>query len=777
MINLICAFRSIFRARWDNAAKIVSLALGLSVGLVIFSVMTFHLSYDNFFTDKDRVYQMRCTYELNGEKDESDMLWAPIAPALTEDIPGVESATRMFRSGKMDYSDGEHWFSESTIFGDSLLFDVLDFGALRGNPRTGLSGRNNAFLSEPAAQRMFGDEDPVGKTIFYNNTPLTITGVFGKVPDNCHVRLDVILSLASVENMMNAGSGWGGGDSYLTYAKIAPDVKIGDIEAALPAFFKKHGQEEELREWGMSFFFVPISDVHSGDRDVVRNNILLGVLALVILFIAALNFVLLTLSSLADRARTIGVHKCSGARASNVFSMLLAETALYIVVSTLIAAGVILALSPQIMALTGESLASLFAPQRLWFAVTTVAGLFVVAGVLPARVFASVPVTAAYRPATPGRRAWKRALLFVQFAAAAFVLIFLVVVVRQYQMFLKKDLGYDFHNVAYMHTPPTSGEEFNSIRTELLSLPQVEDVSVAFDMFIGLSGQPAYNPETKELLFGCRITGMDSLTIPLLGIEIVAGANFTEEMGWNHVIVNEKYVELMHWTDDPIGKLIRDETEGDLKTIVGVTRDFMTNGLQYGIQPLVIHAAKMRPEGRLYERLLLIKLSGMTRADIEAVNKKLAALYPGQQVGVQSYAETIGSMYSTEKELRNTVFIVGITVLLIALAGMVGYISYELRRRSREIAIRKIHGAGRGDILRVVSADIAVMVAAALLVGAAAAWYAGGQWLSQFAYKVQLSWWIFAAGAGTVLLVVAATVLLKTRAILRENPVKSIKTE
>ncbi len=780
MKSLSYAFRNVFKLRWNNFVKIVSLSLGLAFGLIIFAMVTFHLSYNNFIPNKERIYQLRCIDYMDKKPHEGQMMLGPIAPAMMNEIPGVEKATRYFDHGNLDCYYEDNLFKLRAIVGDSVLFDVLDFGVLRGDPKTGLSGKNGVFISNAFARRIFKEQDPIGKILFYNKTfPLVITGVFREVPRNSDFRIDMVLPFSYISEF-NLGDSWNGGDSFYTYAKLKEGINPDSVIAQIPQLFKNHKAESILEMYKLEYFFVPLTQIHLGDTETKLVNTILGVLASIILFITAVNFILITLSSLSERAKIIGVHKCNGAGQKAIFGMLLTETAVYIFISLLLSLGWLLAFSKQIEQFTNESLLTLFTPQRLTFLILVISAFFIVAAMIPARIFAMVPVTAAFRTSASNRRWWKRTMLFFQFVAVTFVVVILIIFGLQYHMFITKNIGYSYENVLYFQTRFENKKDCKALVQELLTLPEVKDVSIVSDLYTyGLSGNPAYDLETKEVLFVCRTTQMDSRCIPLLEMQMAEGSNFAPDMGWDCAIVNQEYVELMHWKDNSVGKLIlTDPSQGGKPIrIVGVVKNFMLTSLHKELEPIVIHPIAGDSDNMYYYLKFLIKTTDISPEIITKINTKLAKLIPENDVTVSSYKETLMLNYESEKMMRNAVLIISLVILVISLSGLIGYLGYEIGRRRREIAIRKVNGAGKWDVLKIISTDIQVIALLAVVIGSTLAYFMGEHWLSQFAYKISLSLWIFVCGGLAVLAIVFAVVFLKTRRMANENPVKSLKAE
>lgn len=772
MRNLVYACRAVFRWRGNNLIKIVSLTLGLAVGVMLFSRVAFEQSFDNFYPDGDRIYQIIVKSIINKETDEYDMIYEPLTRAIAEDFAEVESATHIYRAWTSAYYIGEQSYNMNTVYADSLFFDVLDFGVVRGDPKVSLGTKGNVFISERYAERMFEDKDPVGQMIMLErNEPLTVCGVFRDVPENSHIVMDAVISFSTLSSSM--GMSWDGGDSFRGYFKFHDPASVPDVEARLmDALQRHHDYKADAAEgYDLKYFFRPITEVYTSDSTVRLMSIMLSLLAFVIIFMSAMNYVLLSLSSLATRAKEVGVHKCNGASSWTIFKIFLYETGIYVVGALLLVALVLWALQPDIEEAVDVTFASMFSLGNLWAVLTVVGVLFVVSGVIPAKIFSSIGVSQIFRRYTENKRMWKRALLFVQFMGAAFMLSLLIVIVRQYDTMVGKDLGYNTENLTYAEVTAPTPEKLEMVRREIAAMPEVIGVTISSDIPIyGLGGAMIQDLETKNSLFSSRWIMVDAEYLKVMDIPLVAGRNFVQ--GDSSLLVNEKFVELMLWEDNPVGKLINIGSK--LYPVAGVVADFQLGSLYNTQQPLTI--VKM-PTAR-HRATMTIRFKEATVETLKVVNDRFDALLPeSDAVRLTTFDQAIRNQYHAAMLFRNGVMLASIILLLITTMGVIGYVATEVKRRSREIAIRKVTGATAADVILMLTRNIGLLTIVAAAVGAAGAYFAGEAWVEQFAVRAPMVWWVFALGCGFVLVLVAAATVVQTWRIANENPVNSIKSE
>lgn len=769
MRNFIYACRSALKLKRTNIIKLFSLILGLAVGIMLFSRTAFEQSFDNFFPNGDRIYQIIVKSTIDTKNEEGDMVYEPLAAALVQEFSEIESATHMYRAWDQLFTIGEDKYNMKAIFADSMFFDVLDFGVLRGDPKSTLGIKNNAFISQSFAERMFKGNDPVGQIIMYNDiAPVTVCGVFKDAPENTHIRVDAVVSLASMHGQI--GMEWGGGDSFRAYFKFYNSKTVADVEARMmDALQKYHDYKADAANgYDLQYFFRPITKVYSSDATVQMMSLIMALLAFVIIFMSAMNYVLLTLSSLASRAKEVGVLKCNGATTATIFWIFIYETAIYILLALAFVALIFASLQPTLEGMLDVTFATLFSPSNLWAVFTIVMTLFAVAGVIPAKIFSSIPVTQIFRRFTENRRMWKRALLFIQFAGASFMLSLLIIIFSQYQTMVGRDLGYNTDNLAYVTIQTPTSEKMEMVRQEIAKMPQVKGVTLSDGIPLnGLSGTLIQMPETEQQLFSSRVLCADSAYFSVMGMDVVAGSTIVASDSL--IIVNQKFVELMHWTDNPIGKTVYN---GSMYTIVGVVADFHLSNLYHAQQPLVI-CGFQRPQ----EAVMNIRFTDLSAANAKAVNDKLGELLESDELRITSYDEAIVNQYYAAMLFKNAVTLASIILLLITTMGVVGYIATETKRRSREVAIRKVMGARSTDVIVMLTRGVGLLTIIASVFGALASYMMGDMWLSQFAVKTSVEWWMFVAGGGFVLMLVIGSTVVQTWRIASANPIKSITNE
>lgn len=785
MKNFLFALRYLRKLRGGTVARVISLSLGLAVGLLIFSYANYNLTSDRCFRDGDRIYQLWVHYNAPQMTGYSSSLQAPIAPALAEEIPQIEAATRLWGTTSDDVVRGDNSFPMQYILADTMFFDVLGFDVLQGDPHRALAQENQVMISESAARTIFGKKDPVGELLLLKGTDsLTVSGVFRDPDPNQHLgKFNMLRSFEYARRTMNTS--WRGGDSFASYVKLREGVQIGQVEAQAETFIDRHELRGMMEEWGMKWYFFPITESSRVDSSVELISWVLMALAALTLFVAAMNYVLISISTLVSRSKTIAMLKVGGARRSDIFRIFCSETAVLTLASVVVAAFLLWALQDQVREITGTPMAELFALKRIWVPLLVILAAFALAALIPSRIFTSVPVTLAFRGVSDNRRRWKQTLLVVEIVSCTFTLTLLLLAVLQFDKLRNGDFGFEHDRIVYTYVKTPLGN-ISSVCDAVASLPEVDAAGASLEVPLwGYSGMPCIDENSKELLFSCRWLLCNEGFIPAMRMHLVGGRNFTPSSNPLEAIVNETYVRMRGWTpEQALGHQITDDSSpgAPLYTIVGVVKDFRTVVATGEVEPIVFHPFSYfqkfgATDDYMLDYSMMIRLRGMSPESLEAVQRKIGEYPSGNNHTLEVYDNKLGPILFEIRSFRNIVFTVSGITLLIALMGLVGYLGDEMRRRSKEIALRKVNGASTADVLRLLARDVLWIAVPSVVVGAAVSRWGADLLVSNFVERVALRWWLFALCGAVVLLIVCAVQLVRTWRIANANPINMIKTE
>ena len=437
MRHFYYTIQTLLHERGVNIIKIISMTLGIFVGILLFSCVAFQLSYYNFCPQSEQLY---VTY-MDGP-----FTYGPFSAAMRENFPKeVEDATILRDMGTNVFYNGNVRLTESTIYADEHLFSTLGLKLLIGKAEE-LTRPDVLFISRSLAEKIREGnslESVIGKTLSVDRKePMSIRGVFEDMGENADIHFDVVVPMSKLWNL--ARGGWGYDISYMSIIRFRDPAKdIKAVEARIPDMLKKYMADSSNKKKSHRFSFRPLLEYHTADPTVRLMILMMSVLGIAILLIAAFDYVLIAVSSLARRAKSIGVHKCCGATDNSIFRMFLTETALVLFISVLLTMLLIFQFREFVEEIAGICLSSLFTWQTLWVPLTVLLVVFILAGAIPASIFASIPVTQVFRRYAERKTSWKRPLLFIQFAGMTFILGFLMVVFCQYHMAMNKDLGYN----------------------------------------------------------------------------------------------------------------------------------------------------------------------------------------------------------------------------------------------------------------------------------------------------------------------------------------------
>ena len=772
MKQIYYVIQTLLRGRGSNIIKIISLGLSLTMSILLFSRVAYEQSFDTCYKDYDNLYQIWSVFTVKGEKyPPQEQNCGPVAGAILENFPEqVEAATSTCYWKNSPLYNGNIRFDEKKIVADSLFFQTMGIEVLSGNPVKDLQQPDVIFLSDRFAKKIFGGEDPVGKTINYNHEKdFMVKGTYKALPANATVNPEAVISMPTLWNEGSGGNySWQGGDSYPEYIRFRSGADKSVVNARIDAMIEKYRPEESKTKYGYTAFVKPIRDTYRNYESVKRMRNIMSVLGFAILFIAALNYVLISISSLTYRAKAVGVHKCNGASGGKIFGMFLLETGIIIVAALLLMALVLLNFREFFEDTAAAKLSLLLAPERIWVPLTVIGVLFIVGGVLPGRLFARIPVSQVFRRYTEGKKGWKRPLLFIQFAGVAFISGLMCVVMAQYQYVLNKDMGYNPQRLALANAYWNKEKECDAAFQFFKGLPDVEAVTSANNTPIsGYSGS-MIRDESGNALFSTRACYYMREDYPaMMGMTFKTGRMARTE---DEVIVNETFADMMHWGNDAVGRTVDVDGTAQMK-VVGVLKDFQIEDFTADKMPFVARYNKY------FVGTIHVRLKEPFVRNLQQLNKDVADAFHNQTIDFIGYEKKITDSYNSVRVFRNATLMAAITMFFVMLMGLIGYTADEVRRRSKEIAIRKVNGAEASSILELLSKDILVVALPAVILGSLASWYINGVWMEQFAEQIPLGWIVYLLVIIVNLVIIVGCVLWKSWRIANENPVNSIKSE
>ena len=777
------------RRHSDILIKVLSLGVGLAVGIVLIAKVFFELSYDSFYKDIDRVYTINTWYSHQGDEKDYGQVSGAVAVGFMEEVPGVEVGTRTTYVFNGDtYLDEEgHKLKATLVCADTCFFKVFDRPILAGDPVKILGKWGGVMVSRSFAEKLGGVQEAIGKQVYNEDMAglkLPVEGVFEDFPKNGSLDYDILLAIETYGKQST--DNWLGNDRYKGYVKLMPGVDPNTLTDAIRKMQEAHQPLERIEAQGTSlrYFLKPFSTLHTSDPDVKSQVILLSIVATLLILISLLNYILIVISSLVKRSKEVGVRKCYGAEGKHIYGMLTKEALLHIVLSLALAAMIIFAGRGIVENLLGVPFQTLLVPQSTMAIAAVIIFVLVISIVVPAELYQRVPVYAALKNYTENSRNWKLGLLGVQVLINVFLVVMMLIIGRQYQKVSHADTGYDYDNLYYISLFDGDRQAIVRAVNTLKSLPEVSGVATAYNLpFQGSSGDNVCLPGDDRELFNIadQYDCSDGF-YDLMGIRFQEGRAPRDS---SEIAVDEKFVARMadfaDWSDGAVGKQVfitghdrSRDAERSFFTVAGVYKSYIIGNLT-GVDP--------RPSALFYGEIgsmsswmphVLFKIQSESLAKVK---ETLESALEGREINIMSYEEQMRAAYADSKKMRNTMAIGAVFSLLIALLGLIGFIRDESLRRSKEMAVRKINGATTRDILSVFAKDIMILSVVMAVIACIAAYFVAHKWLEQFAEKVSLNPLYFLGGAILVLLIVLGVMVLNCLRIARANPVESLKNE
>lgn len=792
------AIRRMFRKGEHTGSRIISLMAGLAFGILILSEVFYYYSYDGFYPDANRIYVVNENFRMDKSSDKLTTyprVSGAIAPGLKAEVPGIVAASRLNSIGSsVFYTDDLKSYTAEFSLADEFLFDVLPRPVLIGNPREILRSPMSCMISRKIAEEIGGNV--IGRMIVLKEYPgkkLTIAGVFESLPENTNYKYDILISMVSTSQFTWDGTqNWLGNDRYYACVKLSPGVKPESLAPAVRKMQEKNQDiiklEQEQQGMILKYSFTPIKKLHAGDvEDMI---IILSSIAFAVLFVSVMNYILLTLSTLINKSKTSVIHKTFGAGNGDLYRLIFSDTSLLFVISLLGALLLILGLRPFAEAQLGHSLASLINRNVIIPLLLLMCFLVILISYLTGRFYSSIPVAAAFSEFRQKKSIWKRILLSFQFAGSAFILAVLIVVSLQYDKMWNADHGYTTKGIYFGSSSGMDGNKISTVLSELRAMPEVEMVALgtSFPME-GASGNNVLSPDgSKEMFNLADFYWIDDNYLKLMGIPVLKGQNFSAESDLNDVVISRKCSEMLMlnngWTDGVTGKQIT-VTEHGTSTIKGVYSDFVINSISDPDQrPSIFY---FMSESKFEQREIknpaasfniFVKLhegaqAGMRKKIIDVFNIAL----PYKDATIKSLEDEQVKMYLPERGFRNAMMAGNIIILLITALGLLGYTTNEAVRRSKELAVRRISGAGMSDILSMFNRDLIYVALPSIAAGLIAAWFTADKWMMNFAWKIPLHWGLFLFCCLIILSLITLLASLNYIRIANKNPVEALRYE
>ena len=792
--------RNLWKHKSFTLINVFGLAAGLTACMLIVLYIQHELSFDQFHQKKQQIVRTIMHYSIEGTANKTVMTGTKVGPALKRDFAEIDQFVRVadpaFSQQKVVIKKGEQQFNESRfLWADSTFFDVFSFSLLKGDAATALNGTNKVVVTEAMARKYFGNENPIGQILrLEDRVDYTVTGVAADAPSNSQLQFDFIasfmsLSAAKTETWWNA--------NYVTYFLLKPATSAAQLQAKLPAYMRKQSAETEMTGKNfLTYQFESLTDVHlrseaeggiiaSGD---IRYIYIFSVIALLILIIATTNYMNLTTARATERAKEVGVRKVMGAVRGQLFWQFLGESMVVTLVALLLSIVLTVLLLPVFNTLSERELtlqillqpAGIGALVGAWLVVSCIAGSYPSVAL---SYFQPIKVLKGAFKNTASGLALRKSLIVLQFMISVFLVIGTLVVKNQLHFIQNTKLGYDKQHVIALTTDERINKNLPALKNELRQNPNVKSISLAYETptFIkwgdGLETVGTSTPVQKMITaFPC-----DEDMAETLNLELVAGNDLSSEdmerlkgqdesQADYRFLLNETMIKQLGWKPaEAIGKKVR--VGGRTGEVKGIVRDFHFASMKQPIGPLVIFPVT-------WGNVLLVKLTGNNLPQtLTFLENKWKTFAPHRPFTYTFLNDEYNQMYANENRINQVFTYFSALAVLLACLGLLGLSAYVTAQRTKEIGIRKVLGASTASITTLLSADFLKLVLVAILIASPLAWYAMTYWLNDFAYRIEIEWWVFVVAGLTAVGIALVTVSTQSIKAALMNPVKSLKSE
>jgi len=804
---LVVAFRNLKKYKIFSVLNIFGLALGISCVVFIYSFISYELSYEKCFPKADRLYRITHT----SVEETTTRYWAPTAPLLlemlSEQMPEIESYTRMMQARhlSMVFDDSlgtvKKFMEDDGFFTDTSIFEMFDLEMIYGDANTALHNPQGMVISESMSERFFGDDNPIGKVLRIENyqTDFVVTGVMKDFTGNTHLKMNFLLSWIGfrqfliengMEGLYNART-WAGPYNYFL---LKEGSRIEDLEKKMDDFIVSYLEDDEKTPEEIlaenRYPIQPIKKIHlyskleqevSPNSDITYVYVFLLV-ATLILIIAGVNYINITTAQSMRRIKEIGVRKVVGAFRQQIIWQNLGESFMISIFAGMLSVLIIDLLYPYYNILSGldYSLKEIFSTHNILLIGGIVVLLGFLSGIYPAFLASGFSIDdniKGIKKRGSFSNKLRRGLIILQFTISVFLIFSTLVLYRQLRMFNEQDLGFTKENVVAV---TFGGEMFNALRNdyagvkaELKSNPNILEVSRT-------SNLPGERTSVEDL----RYQGMDDMDAPsqrfirvdedylaTMEIELLEGENFQRSADTSlQYLINETSV-LVSNVDNPIGKTAHNMWGGTGK-VVGIVKNHNFASLHEGIEPLVLEYNPGQINGGL-----LIRYQGNAIEAKEYLEQKIKTYAPTDVINFIYLTDQWDSLYVTETKAGNTFKAFTLLAIIISCIGLFGLSAFTAELRIKEMGIRKVHGAGLFDIMKIYGLDFLKLILISTIIALPVGWLIMENWLQSFHYRISLSWTFFVYSLIAIIVISFLTILYQMIKVSRANPIDYLKYE
>jgi putative ABC transport system permease protein len=798
-------WRNLLRNKGLFAINISGLSIGIATCLVMMLFVLDELSFDHYNKKANQIVRVVLKGKVNGEVIKEAVTPAPVAPTLKKEFPEVVEGTRLRRMGSPKITYKNNTFRNSKLaFVDPNFFEVFTLPFLQGNPKTALAEPHTIVLTREQAINFFGSADPIDKLLDFKETgeQFKVTGVIEKVPANSHFHFDLFASMegvadSKIDNWMAS--------NYFNYLLLSEGTDVNEFEEKLPAIVTKY-MGPQVAQMGMSyekfkengneigFFIQPLTDIHlysdfAGQSELeaggdVKSVYIFSAVAFFMLLIACINFMNLSTAGATKRNKEVGVKKVLGSQRIQLIYQFLTESSFSTSLAMIFAVVLVVLALPIFNQLSGKTLDAgfLLNPMVLLGLCFLAVMITLLAGSYPALFLSSIKPIAALKnkTTTGGRTKGIRSVLVVfQFIVSSCLILAMIIVNQQMSYIQNKEVGYDRDQLLILRESYLLGKNENVFKNQLANDPRIENITMTAFVPAGPTDNNmagVYPGQQTEAVRRTLIYNIDDRYMATMGMKLIAGRNFSETVSSDslNVIVNETAVKIFGLGDNPLGQTLTESTDnhgGKRKlTVTGIVKDFHFRSLHETIAPLIM---LNNPYGGLIIRTKTREMAGL----LASMEDKWKAFHVEEPFSYALLDNLYNETYLTEQKMGSILKIFGTLTIFVACLGLFGLVTFTAEQRIKEIGIRKVLGANVKEIVSLLSKDLLILVGISFVIAFPLGLYLMNKWLQDFAYKIDIQWWVFVVANLSTLLIAFLTMSFKTIKCALVNPIESLRSE
>jgi putative ABC transport system permease protein len=793
------ALRNILKHKFYSSLNIAGLALGLAASALIGLYIVDELGYDKFHTDHENLYAVALHGKIAGQEVYTSSSSPPIAQTMVNEIPGVESSMRIRQWYNVVVKYEDKAFTETKVLAaDSNFFDFFTFRLKEGDPKLVLREANSVVMTPAAATRYFGNESPIGKiiTVGNKNEPFKVTGISEPPPGNSQIQYEFIFPASSDESMK---SGNWMNNGLQTFFRKNPMTTVESVDDKLTEFVKQHVAPYLEQGFGITFddfvknggiysyYVYPMSDQHLFQSELqdgltpksdIKYIYILAAVGMFILVIACINFMNLSTARSANRAKEVGLRKTLGSVRSKLVAQFLAESFVYVLVATLLAILATYVTLPSFNLVSGKQLAfnALLSPVMLGGIVAAFLTVSLLAGSYPAFYLTSFkPVDVLKGKVRAGMRSKgiRSGLVIVQFTISITLIITTMVVYQQLSYLQEKNIGMDKQNVLILRNTRRLGQNMDAFKESMLQQSGIVTASYTNNVFPGVNNTTVFREAgtDQDRIMGSYYADYEHLKA--LKIELADGRFFSRDFpsDSNACLINEAAVKELGWSD-PVGRKLTN-FNGDKpvdKLVIGVMKDFNFESFKSEVRPLVIDLTAQSNN-------ILIRYEGSASQAVEKTQAVWKSMSSNEPFEYAFLDQNFDELFREEQRLGQVFTVMTGIAIFVACLGLMGLASFTAEQRTKEIGIRKVMGASVSSVSTLLSREFMILVGASFVFATGISWYAMNNWLSTFAYRVELGVAVFLMAGLMAAAIAWATVSFHFIKAARSNPAESLRYE